>query len=173
MKINQKHLVYFEEWFIFGIFLVYFWFIFEINQISFKSFGHRGIYCAFRFFPPPPRPTFEIHFCQAYKVAAGEAKFKPLKDGFLRPFAHCLSNFLSFSFFHFHFFTKRPFCILSIPVSDLTEFQEIEEKRIYLFFFPMGDKNILNEICLPQKPKYRKPPPPPPLPDFIIRPGII
>ena len=40
MKINQKHLVYFEKWFIFGLFLVYFWFIFEINQISFKSFGH-------------------------------------------------------------------------------------------------------------------------------------
>jgi len=31
MKINQKHLVYFEKWFIFwfifGLFLVYFWFI--------------------------------------------------------------------------------------------------------------------------------------------------
>ena len=44
MKINQKHLVYFEKWFIswfiFGLFLVYSWFIFEINQISFKSFGH-------------------------------------------------------------------------------------------------------------------------------------
>ena len=27
-------------WFIFCLFLVYSWFIFEINQISFKSFGH-------------------------------------------------------------------------------------------------------------------------------------
>ena len=57
MKINQKHLVYFEKWFIFwfirvlflvyfwfisGLFLVYSWFIFEINQISSKSFGHWG-----------------------------------------------------------------------------------------------------------------------------------
>ena len=29
-------------WFMFGLFLAYSWVFFEINQISFKRFGHRG-----------------------------------------------------------------------------------------------------------------------------------
>ena len=37
MKINQKHLVYFEKWFIFGLFLVYFWFIFGLFLVYFRN----------------------------------------------------------------------------------------------------------------------------------------